>query len=68
MNRIPTYHEVTASSNSKGKLKQSDGGDISGEDVDDGENEGRKGLSDDEAFDEIAERFETSYNFRYEEP
>ena len=75
---VPTYDEVTAgSSKRKSKVNEvnaEDGDDIVGlidiigadgqEDEDDSDN----GDFDEEEFDEIAENFESSYNFRFEEP
>ncbi|KAL5504664.1 KRI1 [Sanghuangporus vaninii] len=71
--RVPKYEEVTGSkSQKKGKAKDDD---------DEEENDSRRidvvanGTSDNEAenfdeeeFDEVAETFESSYNFRFEEP
>jgi protein KRI1 len=59
---IPTYKEITGSTRSKGKLKEA----LSDEEsprVDDAVHD-----LDDDDFEEIAERFESSYNFRFEEP
>ena len=66
---IPTYGEITESSKGKGKARPQDDSlsepslavDEGGEDAVDGE-------LDDDDFDEIVDRFESSYNFRFEEP
>ncbi|KAH7907347.1 KRI1-like family C-terminal-domain-containing protein [Hygrophoropsis aurantiaca] len=79
--RVPTYKEIT---NTKSKTKSktaakraSDENSHSHSGSDSGsDNDARNGHSQDDAvaveddadFDEIAERFETSYNFRFEEP
>ncbi|KZT04845.1 Krr1-domain-containing protein [Laetiporus sulphureus 93-53] len=76
--RLPTYDEITASKKGKRK-RQDDQSDASlhsdvDEDVKDesapeqseGENENEE-FSENE-FDDIADRFESSYNFRFEEP
>lgn len=63
VNRVPTYREITGSTKSKGKLKQESDGKDQEASVDSEVND-----SDDEDFEEIAERFESSYNFRFEEP
>ncbi|KAH7925289.1 Krr1-domain-containing protein [Leucogyrophana mollusca] len=66
--RVPTYKEITKAK-SKSKKKDDEGSD-SGEDVQMEEGDGDAGIveEDEEEFEEIAERFETSYNFRFEEP
>lgn len=59
--RVPTYNEITSGPSTSNKRKT---------DVVDEEADGDADvntLSDNE-FDEVAERFESSYNFRYEEP
>ncbi|KAF7350977.1 Kri1-C domain-containing protein [Mycena sanguinolenta] len=66
--RVPTYREVTSQSK-EGKAKaqpadddddtEGDGGEEEGDDADDMEEE--------EIFDDIVDRFESSYNFRFEE-
>lgn len=68
--RIPTYGEITGSRKSNGKSKEQAStsekeGDTDGSDP---EVDGADLQSDDDEFDDIAERFESSYNFRFEEP
>lgn len=68
--RIPTYGEITGSRKSNGKLKEEASvsekeGDTDGSGP---EADGADLQSDDDEFDDIAERFESSYNFRFEEP
>lgn len=62
---MPTYDEVTAGVSTRmknnddevnGSAKKEDGGGAPAE------------LEDDDEFDEVVERFESSYNFRFEEP
>lgn len=62
--RIPTYKDITvgaSSSKDPGPSVTPSGADV-GADANGGL------LEDDEEFDEVAEHFESSYNFRYEEP
>ncbi|KAJ7496757.1 KRI1-like family C-terminal-domain-containing protein [Mycena latifolia] len=62
--RVPTYGEVTSQSK-KGKAKAQPT-----DDADDSGSEGSAGEDDDEeeeVFDDIVDRFESSYNFRFEE-
>jgi protein KRI1 len=62
--RVPTYKEITvgaSSSKDPGPSVTPSGTDV-GADANGGL------LEDDEEFDEVAERFESSYNFRFEEP
>ena len=59
--RIPTYKEATSVKNPDPPATTSSGAEV-GADAD-GEL-----LEDEEVFDEVAERFESSYNFRFEEP
>ncbi|CCM05885.1 uncharacterized protein FIBRA_08122 [Fibroporia radiculosa] len=71
--RLPTYQEITASlekGKSKAGRKQSDSqGIISDEEAKEivaGESQSEE--IDEDEFDEVADRFESSYNFRFEEP
>lgn len=67
---MPTYKEITGSKN-KGKGKAKAGSDDE-EEGEDERSEEEEGLSEDfhaeNEFDEVADIFETSYNFRFEEP
>ncbi|KAI0262233.1 KRI1-like family C-terminal-domain-containing protein [Gloeopeniophorella convolvens] len=67
--RVPTYNEVTAhASSSKSRATQPDTT-VPGADSDAGADADADGsLGDENEFDEIVERFESSYNFRFEEP
>ena len=60
---IPTYKEITSSTKSKGKLREESS--VDGLDASD---DASINAEDDEDFEEIVERFESSYNFRFEEP
>jgi protein KRI1 len=63
--RVPTYKEITVGASSS---KDPDPPTTrSGPDVD-AEANGGILLEDDDDFDEVAEHFESSYNFRFEEP
>lgn len=77
--RLPTYKEITSSkTKGKGKAKedQSDVDTASGYDDENRkaseseESDGKPGNEelDEDEFDEIVDRFESSYNFRFEEP
>ena len=62
--RLPTYNEITTGPSS---IRDPDPtATPAGADVDADANAGD--LLEDDEFDEVAERFESSYNFRYEEP
>ena len=68
---IPTYTEVT--SGKKGSKANKAVGEEQKQGKQDGEERADDGASsqndfDEEEFDEVAETFEQSYNFRYEEP
>ena len=66
---MPTYNEIVESSSKQSEQKlantQTDLDSRDGVNLDD---EQGATLSDDNAFDDLAEAFETSYNFRFEEP
>ncbi|KAJ6631459.1 KRI1-like family C-terminal-domain-containing protein [Mycena sp. CBHHK59/15] len=62
--RVPTYKEITSQSNKgKAKAQPADDGDSVGSDNAAGEDEEEE----EEVFDDIVDRFESSYNFRFEE-
>ena len=71
--RVPTYQEVT-SSKSKGKQKATDESPFGGPGLDSDDEATQTGLPtgdpdiDEDDFEEIVDRFESSYNFRFEEP
>ncbi|KAF4563110.1 hypothetical protein EYR40_007168 [Pleurotus pulmonarius] len=65
--RVPTYGEITQSqSRSKGKGKEKESADSAGSTSESGDGE-NDDLDEDE-FEDIVDRFESSYNFRFEEP
>ncbi|KAJ6593337.1 KRI1-like family C-terminal-domain-containing protein [Mycena capillaripes] len=62
--RVPTYREVTSQSKKgKAKAQPADDTEDSGSEGDVGEDED----DEEEVFDDIVDRFESSYNFRFEE-
>ncbi|KAL0955705.1 hypothetical protein HGRIS_001925 [Hohenbuehelia grisea] len=67
--RVPTYRDIVKPSKGKGKAKESKQSDseASGSGSDSGPGVAHEDLDEDE-FEEVAEVFETSYNFRFEEP
>jgi protein KRI1 len=67
--RIPTYREITSSKRSRDEPSKSDDGEEdAAEKPDANDDDNSLNPSDEEEFEEIAERFESSYNFRFEEP
>ena len=62
--RLPTYQEITGSSK-KGKARAENGDEPQSDS--EADDEGGAGDLDDEEFEEVADRFESSYNFRFEE-
>ena len=68
---MPTYHEIVESSLKQPKKKSAKSHANSGVDQnpdDDERTAQRATLSDEDSFDDLADAFETSYNFRFEEP
>lgn len=71
---IPTYNEITSTKASKNeKMRKHDDGDNDNEGDEDNEVERSVGGEaednfDEDDFDDLAETFESSYNFRFEEP
>lgn len=66
VHRVPTYKEVV-SSKSRGKAKAADEEDEEDDDSPDG-NAASSEVDEEEEFEDIVDRFESSYNFRFEEP
>ena len=68
---MPTYHEIVESSLKQSKKKSAKSRANSDVDQNLGDDERaaqRATLSDEDSFDDLADAFETSYNFRFEEP
>ncbi|KAL1729503.1 KRI1-like family C-terminal-domain-containing protein [Schizophyllum commune] len=69
--RIPTYKEVTSSKKDKGKQRAEPDSSDSDSDASGGEEDVKPTADpdiDESDFEEIVDRFESSYNFRFEEP
>ncbi|KAL1719819.1 KRI1-like family C-terminal-domain-containing protein [Schizophyllum commune] len=69
--RIPTYKEVTSSKKDKGKQRAEADSSESESDASGGEEDPKPTADpdiDESDFEEIVDRFESSYNFRFEEP
>lgn len=70
--RLPTYKEITESKGKKdkGKARADTPMDVDEEQRSESEadDEGANEEIDEDEFDEVADRFESSYNFRFEEP
>ena len=65
--RLPTYKEITGKD--KGKAKAILDDDMSENETDDEKGDNNNEFIDDEdEFDDVADYFESTYNFRYEEP
>ncbi|KAK7691350.1 hypothetical protein QCA50_004746 [Cerrena zonata] len=64
--RLPTYREITAKG--KGKANATDDGDLSMNETDGENGNDKNGLEDENEFDDVADYFESTYNFRFEEP
>ena len=65
--RVPTYNEIVSPSKRSRRRSQVDS-DVD-QNPDDNEREAQGAtVSDEESFDDLADAFETSYNFRFEEP
>ena len=69
--RIPTYKEVTSSKKDKGKQRAEPDSSDSDSNASGGEEDSKPTADpdiDESDFEEIVDRFESSYNFRFEEP
>ncbi|KAI0317422.1 KRI1-like family C-terminal-domain-containing protein [Amylostereum chailletii] len=74
--RLPTFEEITAGAGTSRSKKTKKGETIKKEDEEEDDDDKKDGSSDngneenldEDEFDEVAERFESSYNFRFEEP
>ena len=63
--RLPTYNEITFSG--KGKERAADDSDAN-EEGNDGDGQDYAQTVDEDEFDDVVDNFESSYNFRFEEP
>ncbi|KAF8554912.1 hypothetical protein OG21DRAFT_1508303 [Imleria badia] len=68
--RVPTYKEIVEHSSKQSKRKSATQADSDVDQNSDDDKREAQGapLSDEDSFDDLADAFETSYNFRYEEP
>ncbi|KAI1786629.1 Krr1-domain-containing protein [Ganoderma leucocontextum] len=61
--RLPTYKEITGKGKGKAESDLEDN-----KPNDEADENGEEGLMDDDEFEDVADAFESSYNFRFEEP